>query len=177
MGVHRACDLMGGQGVADGSGVALHHVVRNGVVARDAACPSEITGVHMAAGKTAGGVGLEMTSAARRSAEGMITAAMETTAVEAASVKTAGMKTADAGMKTAAGAEAASTGMKAAAATMEAATTTAMEAPAAAAVEAAAAPTPAVETPTTAAATSCRLRHVGRHQPCDCACKDHRKRR
>src|SRR5581483_8205429 len=100
--------------------------------------------MHWAAGKAAGGVRLEMTSAAGRSVDGMETATAEAaTAMKATGVKAAagmkaaaasmeaaaGMKAAAAGMKAAPAAmEAATAGMKAAPATMEAATATAMEA-------------------------------------------------
>jgi hypothetical protein len=97
--------------------------------------------MHWAAGKAAGGVRLEMTSAAGRSVDGTETAtaeaatamkatAMKATAVKATGVKAAaGMKAAAASMEAASAAmEAASAAMKAATATMEAATATAMEA-------------------------------------------------
>src|SRR5579871_3008555 len=124
--------------------------------------------MHWAAGKAAGGVRLEMTSAAGRSVDGTETAtaeaatAMKATAMKATGVKAAaGMKAAAASMKAAAASmEAASAAMKAASAAMEAATA-AMEA-ATATMEAA--PAAAMEASTSSSAASGCLRQIcGRH--------------
>jgi hypothetical protein len=133
--------------VADRSCVALHHAVRDGVVACDHARPTNIAGVHRAAAEAAGRVGLEMTSAARRGVEGVNASAMSASAMEASTVEAAGMNTA-AAMK-------AATAMEAAATTVETAATAAVAA-------------------TTTAST--RLRHVRQHQPRDCGREDRGQR-
>lgn len=137
--------------MADRSCVALHHAVRDGVVACDHARSTNIAGVHRAAAEAAGRVGLEMTSAARRGVEGVNASAMSASAMEASTVEAAGMNTA-AAMK-------AATAMEAAATTVETAATAAVETAATAAVAA---------TTTTTTTASTRLRHVRQHQPRDC---------
>jgi hypothetical protein len=144
--------------VADRSCVALHHAVRDGVVACDHARPTNIAGVHRAAAEAAGRVGLEMTSAARRGVEGVNASAMSASAMEASTVEAAGMNTA-AAMK-------AATAMEAAATTVETAATTTVETAATAAVAAT----------TTTTTTSTRLRHVRQHQPRDCGREDRGQR-
>jgi hypothetical protein len=137
--------------VADRSCVALHHAVRDGVVACDHARPTNIAGVHRAAAEAAGRVGLEMTSAARRGVEGVNASAMRASAMEASTVEAAGMNTA-AAMK-------AATAMEAAATTVETAATAAVAA-----------------TTTTTTTASTRLRHVRQHQPRDCGREDRGQR-
>jgi hypothetical protein len=143
--------------VADRYCVALHHAVRDSVVACDHARPTNIAGVHRAAGKAVGRVGLEMTSAARRGVEGVNASTMKATPMEAAGMKTA-------------------TAMKAAA-TMEA-TATSVETAATATVETAATATVAATTTTVAATTTTTAssRHVRQRQPCDCDREDRGKR-
>jgi hypothetical protein len=112
--------------------------------------------MHWAAGKAAGGVRLEMTSAAGRSVDGMETATAEAaTAMKATGVKAAaGMKAAAASMEAAAGMKAAAAGMKAAPAAMEAATAGMKAAPAT--MEAAT----AMEASTSSSAASGCLRQI-----------------
>jgi hypothetical protein len=113
--------------VADRSCVALHHAVRDSVVACNHARPTNIAGVHRAAAEAVGCVGLEMTSAARRGVEGVNASAMKASAMEASTVEAAGMNTA-AAMKAATAMEAAATTVETATATVETAATAAMAA-------------------------------------------------
>jgi hypothetical protein len=129
--------------------------------------------MHVGAGKTVRGMGLEMTSA-RCAAESVIAATVESAAVKASSMEAAATKCT--GMKATAGVKAATAGAKTTSAAMKAAATT-VEATTAATVETAAATTSAVEAAatTSAAAAGCLCQIRGR-EPQGCAGQDCGKR-
>jgi hypothetical protein len=185
--------------MANRTGVALHHAVRDGVVACDEAVrnagPTMIAEARVATGGGVRGMGLEAvcaetTSPARRGVEGMTAAAMETArGTNAASVKPATRMNATTAVETA------THRTEAATAAMEATATHAVEATASTTVEATAPTTVEATAPTametsapatmeaaaatatkTAASARARLGCVCKHQPCNCAREDRSKR-